>query len=155
MQKNSWDLYWELGLAFCSTQLWTCVLSLTSKKCCHVGIHVILGTWDLGPVWSGKSQLPSSQWLSLQGLTSSKLGLGTHCELGLEYRTWLRSSYRLRLPRKWSNTIIHDGGNVGVVIHSFYNLTCTLQAFFQSKGFGSTNLQQESPNVDTSSPLCR
>ena len=39
-------------------------------------------TWNLGPVWSGKSQLPSSQWLSLQGLTSSKLGLGTHCELG-------------------------------------------------------------------------
>jgi hypothetical protein len=33
-----------LGLAFYLTQLSTQVLSLTSKKCCHVGIHVILGT---------------------------------------------------------------------------------------------------------------
>ena len=44
MQKYLWDLCRELALAFCSTQLSTHVLSLTSKKCCHVGIHVILGT---------------------------------------------------------------------------------------------------------------
>ena len=25
------------------------VLSLTSKKCCHVGVHVMFGTSDLGP----------------------------------------------------------------------------------------------------------
>jgi len=49
MQQYSWDLGWELGLAFCSTQFATQVPSLTSEKCCHVGIHVILGTWDLGP----------------------------------------------------------------------------------------------------------
>jgi hypothetical protein len=56
MQKYSRDLCWELGLAFCSTQLSTQVPTLASQKCCHVGIHVILGTWDLGlgtPVWTG------------------------------------------------------------------------------------------------------
>ena len=37
-------VFQELSLAFCSTQLTTQVPSLTSKKCCHVGIHVILGT---------------------------------------------------------------------------------------------------------------
>jgi hypothetical protein len=37
-----------LGLAFCSTQLSTQVLSLTSKTFCHLGIHVVLGTQDLG-----------------------------------------------------------------------------------------------------------
>ena len=76
MQKYSWDLCWEMGLDFCLTQLSTQVPSLTSKNCCHVGIHVILGTWD--PVWSGKSQLPCSKWLRLHGLTSSDLGLGVH-----------------------------------------------------------------------------
>ena len=35
-----------MGLAFCSIQLLTQVLSLTSKKCCHVGVHVILGLYD-------------------------------------------------------------------------------------------------------------
>ena len=44
MHKYSWDLCWELGLAFCSTQLSTQVPSLISKKCCHMGIYVILGT---------------------------------------------------------------------------------------------------------------
>ena len=47
MQKHLRDLSWELGLAFCSIQLSTQVLSLTPQKCCHVGIHVILGTWDM------------------------------------------------------------------------------------------------------------
>ena len=28
--------------------------SLTSKKCCHVDIHLIVGTQDLGLVWSDK-----------------------------------------------------------------------------------------------------
>ena len=36
----------KFNLVYCSTQLSTQVLSLTSKKCCHVDIHVILGTWD-------------------------------------------------------------------------------------------------------------
>jgi hypothetical protein len=44
MQQYSWALGWELGLAFCSTQLATQVSRLTSKNCCHVGIHVIVGT---------------------------------------------------------------------------------------------------------------
>ena len=34
-------------------------------------------TWALGPMWSDKSQIPCSQWLSLHGLTSSKVGLRT------------------------------------------------------------------------------
>jgi hypothetical protein len=38
----------HLGLAFCSTQPSTQAPSLTSKKCCHVGIHVILGTQEFG-----------------------------------------------------------------------------------------------------------
>ena len=42
--KKSQDLCWELGQAFCSTRLSTQVLTPTLKKCCHVGIHVILGT---------------------------------------------------------------------------------------------------------------
>jgi hypothetical protein len=58
----------RVGSSFCSTQLSTQVPSLTSKKCCHVNIHVIRETWDLGPVWSGKSQLSHSQRPRLHGL---------------------------------------------------------------------------------------
>ena len=43
-ENNSWDLCWELGLAFCFTQIPTQVIGVTSKTCCHVGIHVILRT---------------------------------------------------------------------------------------------------------------
>lgn len=39
----------ELSLAFGLTQLVAQDPSFTSKKCCHLGIHVILGTYDLGP----------------------------------------------------------------------------------------------------------
>ena len=82
MQKYLWDLCWELNLALYLIQLSPQVPSLTSKKCCHVGIHVILGTHDLRPpVWSGKSQLSSSQRLRLHRLTSSDLGLGTRVNL--------------------------------------------------------------------------
>ena len=37
-----------LGLAFCATHLSTQVPSVTSKKCCHVGImsYMSLRTWD-------------------------------------------------------------------------------------------------------------
>jgi hypothetical protein len=41
--KNLHDLCWQLGLAFCSTQLLTQIPSLTSKNCCDVDIHVIVG----------------------------------------------------------------------------------------------------------------
>ena len=34
----------RLGIAFCLAQLSTQVMSLTPKKYCHVGIHIILGT---------------------------------------------------------------------------------------------------------------
>jgi hypothetical protein len=82
--KKYQDWFCKLGLAFCSTQLSTRVPSLTSKKWCHVGIHVILGTWDL--VWSGKFQLTCSHWLSLCRLTSSELGFRTWdmCDLALK-----------------------------------------------------------------------
>ena len=52
MQKYPWEVGWELGLAFRSTQLATQVPSLASKKCGHLDIHVIVGTPDLGPVWT-------------------------------------------------------------------------------------------------------
>jgi hypothetical protein len=78
MQKYSRDLSWALALAFCSTYFSTKVPSLIFKKCCHVSIHVILGTHELEtPYESGKSQLPCSQRLRLHGLTSSDLGRRT------------------------------------------------------------------------------
>ena len=40
------DVIWELGLTFCLTQLSTQDMSLTFKKCCHVDIHVMHGTWE-------------------------------------------------------------------------------------------------------------
>ena len=42
MQKYSRDLFRKLGLAFCSAQLSIQVLNMTFKKCCHVGIRVIV-----------------------------------------------------------------------------------------------------------------
>ena len=57
--------------------------SLASKKYCHVNIHVILETWDLRPVWCGKSQLPSCLRLRSHGLTSSDLGPQDTCEAAL------------------------------------------------------------------------
>ena len=71
MQEYLHDLCWELGLVFYSTQLSTQALSLTSKQCCLVGIHVILGTWD--PCEVVKSQLSCSRRLRLHRLTSSDL----------------------------------------------------------------------------------
>ena len=44
------------------------------------------------PVWSGKSQLPCSQWLKLHGLTSSDLWLMTPCEPASK-QTWTTSLY--------------------------------------------------------------
>ena len=57
------------------------------KECCHVDIHVIRGTEDLGPVWRGKSQLPCSQWLRFHRLTKGvwNVGLGTMCEPALTF----------------------------------------------------------------------
>ena len=81
MKKYSWDLLRVGTSFFFSNHLTTQALSLISKKCYHVCIHVIVGTWD--PLWSGKSQLPCSQRLILHELTSSDLGCrtcGTPCE---------------------------------------------------------------------------
>jgi hypothetical protein len=88
MQKYSRDLSWALALAFCSTYFSTKVPSLIFKKCCHVSIHVILGTHELETRYeSGKSQLPCSQRLRLHGLTSSDLGCRTRdpCQLASIY----------------------------------------------------------------------
>ena len=76
-KTHSRDLCWELGLAFCSTQLSTHVPSLTSQSVAVWGSMSYLGlkTWD--PMWSGKSQFPCSQQLRLHGLTSRDLGLRT------------------------------------------------------------------------------
>jgi hypothetical protein len=61
------------------------------QKVFHVSTRVILGTWDY--VWSGRSQLPYSQWLRLHGLTSNDLGL----------RTWDPCEPALRLAQKHVN----------------------------------------------------
>jgi len=76
--KNRGTLRWELSLAFCSTQVSTYVPSLTSKKWCHVGIHVVFRDWGLGTSSEVASpQLPCTQKLRLHGLTSGDLKLMT------------------------------------------------------------------------------
>ena len=72
-----WGVDHASTIVVCSTQLSTQVPSLTSQKCDHAGIHVImrLRAWDL--VWSGKSQRPCSQQLRLHEFTSSEIGFRT------------------------------------------------------------------------------
>jgi hypothetical protein len=78
MQEYIQDLCWDLGLVFCSTQTSTQVPHLTSKKCCHVGIYVILGTQDLrlSVKWQGPTSMLSTAKIARIGLT----WLGTPCE---------------------------------------------------------------------------
>ena len=64
----------RVGFSFLFDKLSTQVTRFTFKKCCHVGIHVILGTYDP----CGKSQLSMlSMAERLHGLSSSDLGLKT------------------------------------------------------------------------------
>ena len=92
---------------------------LSCRHPCH--------TWNLGlgtPMWSGKSQLPCSQRLRLQWLTSSDLGLGTHVNRAY-LNTW-NSCYTYHIPiinttlkprtfyNKWDNWqpyVIHNPHN--------------------------------------------
>ena len=76
----------SLTLSFCSIQLSTQVLSLTSKKCCHVGFHVILGDLRLGTM----CEVVSPNFHTFNGWDCSNcpqvtmdLGLGTPCESAL------------------------------------------------------------------------
>ena len=134
--KLDLDLFYEknvefglgVGLAFSSIQLSTQVPSLTSKKCCHVGIHVILGTWD--PMWSGKSQLPCSQRLRLHILISSHMGLTTWCPVwtGPRFHLPLTLDKRILcvgnkhvviLKKWWSKSQCH--GKVPLTMASFSN----------------------------------
>ena len=71
------NLYWELGLVFRSIQLLTQVLSLTTKKCCHVGIHVILGTprEAISPNFHALNVRDYTNWLQV----TWNLELGTQC----------------------------------------------------------------------------
>ena len=77
-EKYLRDLHWKVGLIFLldptlnpSPKPWPQKM-LPCWQPCHIGGF---RTWD--PVWSGKSQLPSSQLLRLHGLTSSDLELRT------------------------------------------------------------------------------
>ena len=55
-----------------------------------------LKIWD--PMWSGKSQLPSSRWLRLHGLTSSDLGLGSrYMERSRKERCRVKQSWAWQL----------------------------------------------------------
>ena len=67
----------KVGSSFCSTWLSTRVLSLASKKCCHVGIHVIPGTHDLGP---RVILLPTTKDCIDWPQVTWDLGLGNACE---------------------------------------------------------------------------
>jgi hypothetical protein len=97
--KNRGTLRWELGLAFCSTQVSTYVPSLTSKKWCHVGIHVVFRAEDLGPL--AKWQVPNFHALKSWDCTdwprvTWNSWLGTSCEPALhvvkyEWCHWSRS----------------------------------------------------------------
>ena len=81
MLRHLQNLCWELGLASCSTQHKPQV-SLPKSYAMHASMF-ILHIW--GPVWSGKPQLPCSQWLEVHKLTSSSLGHWTQdpCEQAL------------------------------------------------------------------------
>ena len=68
-----WGAWILLRVEFDST-LNTCPTPCL-QKCCHVGIHVILETWN--PMWSGESQFSCSQHIRLHELTSSDLELKT------------------------------------------------------------------------------
>ena len=87
MQNYSRDLCWELGLAFCSTQLSTQVPSLTFKKCCRRPCHA----WDLG--LGTMCEVVSPNFHDLNGWNYMDwpqvtwgLGLGTPCELALRFQ---------------------------------------------------------------------
>ena len=86
IKVRSWLFYanflWDFLLRVESSFLLDPTLNTSSDPhlqrvlpCRHYCHYLGLGTWDL--VWSGKSQLPSSQWLRLQELTSSELGVKT------------------------------------------------------------------------------
>ena len=84
MQKYLWDLGWELGLAFCSTQLATQVPNLTSKKVlpCRHPCH----SWDLG--LGAMCEVVSPNFHALNGWdciiwshVTWDLGLGTMSEV--------------------------------------------------------------------------
>jgi hypothetical protein len=95
--KNKiWDLCWGLGLAFCLTQISTQVPSLTSQKCCHVSIHVILGNHDLGPCvnWGlGLGPMWTSPFTYLSHAYVHKMTL------------WPQMSSYWGFPRKWPTSI--------------------------------------------------
>ena len=82
-KKNSRDLCWELGLVFCCPQPSTQVPSLTSKKCRRVGIHVIIGTWDMCevviPIFHALNNWDCTDYLE----PSWDLALGIPCKLAL------------------------------------------------------------------------
>ena len=90
MQTRYGDLCWELGWAFCLTQLSTQGMSLTFKSVAMQAFMSYLRIiQDQGAMWSGKFQLPCSIRLRLHGLTSSDLGLMTWspCELAFSPRS--------------------------------------------------------------------
>ena len=96
MQKYSWDFVesWveqKTSPVSFKTCIWESQHKSQSSPSKLVAMYVFMsylghGTWDF--VWSGKSQLPCSQWLRLDILTSSDLGL----------RTWKPSLIPLSLP---------------------------------------------------------
>ena len=83
----------------CSIQLATQIPSLTFKKCCHVGIHVIVGTHDLelGVKLVSPNLCDLNGW-DCMDWTFSDLGLGTWDPM------WTASSKGWITPRGWVNS---------------------------------------------------
>ena len=116
--KQSWDLCWHLGLALYSTQSTTQVQVSPPKSVAMQASLSFLGlrSWELGHVWSGKSQLPCSQRLRLHGLTSGTLRLWT-CEpaLGLMCLNWTQQEYgHLYLSGMWVGVDLRIGIKKGL-----------------------------------------
>ena len=84
LSKQSWDLCWELGIIFARpNSQHKPQISPPKVMSCRHPCHAwdLFRTQDLGPMWSGKSQLSCSQRLRLHRLSSSDLGtwdLGLH-----------------------------------------------------------------------------
>jgi hypothetical protein len=98
-KKNIAGLVLRLGsnVLFNPTRDTSPKLHLQKVLTCKHPFHI----WDLGSVWSSKSQLPCSKRLRLHELISSGLGLGTLCDMALNMITLL-------IPIQWPPPLNDD-----------------------------------------------
>ena len=101
MQKILGFVLWVGSSFLLSTQLSTLVMSLMSKKCCHVGIHIILGTPC--EVVSPNFHAHNGCNCTYRPQVNWDLALGTSCELALRYLNFWDSIFNVFLLVCWSN----------------------------------------------------